>query len=344
MTPAQPQSSLPVSSALQPEAIQARIEQLRPWRYSHLAKGVEIKSEFPSADDGVNGSGRYKDMVTSITKAIIGERDPATMRVLDLGCCEGHYTAIFCELGFKEVVGIDLSRDHLARAEFLLKTLHGFDNVTLLYGNVNEPALVERLGHFDIVLCYGLLYHLKDPLLLFDAFEKLQSKESPAHILISTQFKGSYLSIVSRDPVLEMQIKGLPEREDGVVFNEYDGSAFERISLRMNPRALFLALQAYGYRSMIACDTPLGGTGGFSLDLVISRQVSDVDSRLLANRHGIAGLTFSNWNGIDLNGYSVSKNFLARCLRGVGEFTNRMVKRATVDRRLGRRVMKPRDK
>ncbi len=342
MTSAQPQGSLTDSPALQPEAIEARIQELRPWRYSHAANGVEIESEFPAADDGVNGRGRYKDIVTGITKAIIGSRDPATMRVLDLGCCEGHYTAIFCALGFKEVVGIDLSRDHLARADFLLKTVHGFDNVTLLYGNVNDSALVEQLGHFDIILCFGLLYHLKDPLLLFDVFERLQNKQSPAHILMSTQFKGSYLTMVSPEPILEMQVKGLPEREEGVVFNEYDGSAFERISLRMNPRAIAVALQAYGYSSTIAYDTPLGGTLGFTLDLVISKTVSEVDERLLSNDHGIGGLAFKVWNGIDLDGYVVSTNLLARCLRRIGGACNRLVNRVTVDRRLGRRVMKPR--
>ena len=320
--------------------LQAEVERLRPWRYSHSVSGVQIRSEFPAADEALNGAGRGRDIVGHIVRCLIADRDPAEMRVLDLGCLEGHYTAIFCALGFKEVVGIDLSEGHLARAEFLLKTLHGFDNVTLVSGNVNDSAVAERLGRFDIILCHGLLYHLKDPLLLFDSFERLLNPERPSHVMLSTQFKGSFLTIVDERPMLEMQHKTIGELKDGILHSPNDGSSFERLSLRMNPAAIRLALKAYGYRSPIAYDTPQGDRLGFALNLVMQKSPSAATERLLANDHDIEGLRFSEWNGRDLNGFSPSQGLFAPLLWRAYAGGTRLVDQLTVRRRLNRRAGK----
>ena len=46
------------------------------------------------------------------------------MRAIDLGCLEGHYAALFCSFGFKEVVAVDLSEEHVKRASFLLSDFY----------------------------------------------------------------------------------------------------------------------------------------------------------------------------------------------------------------------------
>ena len=155
------------------EEIEARIKQLEPWRYNHSFKDITIRSSTAPA----KAHDQYgKDMMKHILTRLIGDKNPAEMRALDLGCLEGHYSDILCSLGFKEVVAIDLSEGHVERAKFLLKELKGYENATVLLGNVNDENLMKPLGKFNIVLFHGLLYHLKDPLKIFDLFESLSRK------------------------------------------------------------------------------------------------------------------------------------------------------------------------
>ena len=100
-------------------------------------------------------------------------------RVLDVGAWDGFWTFKALQHGAREVVAIDDFSDRLGcldgRTEWdgfdLCKEALGYsdnmcDRVTMSVYDVTEAAL----GRFDVVLCYGVLYHLRHPLL---ALEKL---------------------------------------------------------------------------------------------------------------------------------------------------------------------------
>lgn len=84
--------------------------------------------------------------------------------VLDIGCWDGYYSFMAEKRGAKKVVALDDPKfrnqgdEGLAGFKWLQK--HFESKVRFLRGSVfNLPSV-----QFDIVLCYGVVYHVNDPL------------------------------------------------------------------------------------------------------------------------------------------------------------------------------------
>ena len=86
--------------------------------------------------------------------------DLTGMRVLDIGCAEGFFTFEAERRGAREVIGIDSFPDSVRR--FNIVRMARQSNASAFLMNVYdlEP---KRLGTFDLVLFYGVFYHLKHP-------------------------------------------------------------------------------------------------------------------------------------------------------------------------------------
>jgi len=81
--------------------------------------------------------------------------------VLDIGCWDGYFCFRAEQLGASRVVGLDNPRFRwggLAGFEFLKE--HFESSVEFREGTIFDLPLEE----FDVVLCYGVLYHVSDPL------------------------------------------------------------------------------------------------------------------------------------------------------------------------------------
>lgn len=76
-------------------------------------------------------------------------------RVLDAGCGVGHHTPFYVSRGCR-VVGVD------GRAENIAVMRERYPAVEGIVGDVQQMDL-EALGPFDIVHCFGLLYHTDSP-------------------------------------------------------------------------------------------------------------------------------------------------------------------------------------
>jgi SAM-dependent methyltransferase len=77
-------------------------------------------------------------------------------RVLDIGCGVGHLGARLAEMG-AHVVCVDGRESNVADLRTRYPRLEAY------VGNVESEDL-SRFGRFQIVFCYGLLYHLENPL------------------------------------------------------------------------------------------------------------------------------------------------------------------------------------
>jgi tRNA (mo5U34)-methyltransferase len=86
--------------------------------------------------------------------------DLTGMRVLDIGCAEGFFSFEAERRGAREVIGIDSFSDSVRRFNIVKEARQS--NATAFLMNVYdlEP---KRLGTFDLVLFYGVFYHLKHP-------------------------------------------------------------------------------------------------------------------------------------------------------------------------------------
>lgn len=80
---------------------------------------------------------------------------------IDLACHQGWFSLKLREFGFGSVHGIDARRQHVDDARLIAEAT-GATNVAFLRGDVHSltPAIV---GTHDLVLCFGLLYHLENP-------------------------------------------------------------------------------------------------------------------------------------------------------------------------------------
>ncbi len=91
------------------------------------------------------------------------------MRVLDIGCAEGFFSFEAERRGAREVIGIDSFPDSVRRFNIVREARRSSATAFLMNVYDLEPT---RLGTFDVVLFYGVFYHLKHPQL---ALERIRS-------------------------------------------------------------------------------------------------------------------------------------------------------------------------
>ena len=86
--------------------------------------------------------------------------DLSGKRVLDIGCAEGFFSFEAERRGAREVIGIDSFPDSVRR--FNVTKAARQSNASAFLMNVYDLD-PKRLGTFDVVLFYGVFYHLKHP-------------------------------------------------------------------------------------------------------------------------------------------------------------------------------------
>ncbi len=95
--------------------------------------------------------------------------DLTGLRVLDIGCAEGFFSFEAERRGAREVIAIDSFPDSVRRFNIVRTARQA--SATAYLSNVYELDKA-RFGTFDLVLFYGVFYHLKHPQL---ALERIRS-------------------------------------------------------------------------------------------------------------------------------------------------------------------------
>jgi tRNA (mo5U34)-methyltransferase len=91
------------------------------------------------------------------------------MRVLDIGCAEGFFSFEAERRGAREVIAVDSFPDSIRRFNICRAALDS--RATAFLTNVYDLSL-RGFGTFDLVMFFGVLYHLRNPIL---ALEKIFS-------------------------------------------------------------------------------------------------------------------------------------------------------------------------
>lgn len=86
-------------------------------------------------------------------------------RVLDVGCGPGYFTRFFINQQCS-VVGVD------AREENIKKLRSQYSDVDARVLDIEKDP-VQPLGTFPVIFCYGLLYHLENPILVIEKLSAL---------------------------------------------------------------------------------------------------------------------------------------------------------------------------
>jgi len=91
--------------------------------------------------------------------------DLSGLRILDLGARDGYFSFECERRGAKEVVALDYVPSDQTGFEICKKILNSKVN----YVNNNVYSIDKgSIGDFDLVLCLGLIYHLRHPVLAID--------------------------------------------------------------------------------------------------------------------------------------------------------------------------------
>jgi len=104
----------------------------------------------------------------------------AGKRVLDVACNCGGFSVAATEHGCESVVGVDIVDHYIEQANFI-KDAAGLDNAEFKVLDVNDIS-ESTVGMFDVTLCFGLMYHLENPVLSMKRIASV-TKE---HMLIDT--------------------------------------------------------------------------------------------------------------------------------------------------------------
>jgi len=160
------------ASSPQAEALRRRVESFPYWYHRiELPGGVVTPGWAPLS-----------------AKAYRIPEDLHGKRVLDVGAWDGYWSFEALKRGAREVVAIDDFSDYLG--ELKDGDRRGWETFDLCREALGYPpercqrhqmsiyeVTRERLGRFDVVFCFGLLYHLRYPLLALDGLASVCDEE-----------------------------------------------------------------------------------------------------------------------------------------------------------------------
>ena len=84
-----------------------------------------------------------------------------SLSAIDLACHQGWFSAHLAQRGFSKVLGVDTRDEHVADAT-LVRDAMGLSNWEIGQSDVHAMS-AEQFGLHDLVLCFGLIYHLENP-------------------------------------------------------------------------------------------------------------------------------------------------------------------------------------
>jgi tRNA (mo5U34)-methyltransferase len=146
------------------EEIMQRVRQLDPWFHNLHLHGVDTAPHHFLGDYPAIKWERFAHTIPA---------DLSGKSVLDIGCNAGFYAIEMKRRGADRVVAIEPDAHYLEQARFA-SAVSDCDIEFIQCSIYDLPTLDEK---FDIVLCLGVLYHLRYPLLALDLIREYAVRE-----------------------------------------------------------------------------------------------------------------------------------------------------------------------
>ena len=156
-------------------------------------------------------------------------RVQTTPKILDLGCGQGHITALIKkESSDAEVCGLDYS---ISAIRYANKKFPGID-----FAVASAYQCPYREGYFDIVVCNNLWEHVPDPLLLLSKIARVMKPRG--FLIISTPSRyrwGNLVNVLRGKPIQLMSEHHVTEYSVGQVIEQLRYGGFEVIRCYSKP-------------------------------------------------------------------------------------------------------------
>ena len=117
-----------------------------------LKNGMMTKTRRIWREPADHPRGRWEAVASAFPESFEGKS------VLDVGCNAGFFSFVAADRGADYVCGVDYNEKYIAQAKFA-NEVRG-DRVDFRVGAVSDLRDLGRT--FDVTLCIGLLYHVKD--------------------------------------------------------------------------------------------------------------------------------------------------------------------------------------
>ncbi len=176
------------------EEIQQRIASFPRWHYRFDLGGHETPIFNNKVDIRHGERERYffDPMVDFLGGSLRGKR------VLDLGCNAGWWSLRAVTSGADYVLGIDGRRMHVDQANFVFEA-KGVDRERYDFVEANLFDLdLKTFGEFDVVFCFGLLYHISKPMELMERVSAVNTDLLVVDTVVS-RAGGSYFEVRQED-------------------------------------------------------------------------------------------------------------------------------------------------
>ena len=182
--------------------LQAEIEALAPFHHTiDLPHG--LSTFVPSQARQERDRTRMQTLIAHAWPRILAACGGTLVgkRVLDIACNCGGFSTYAAKAGAKYVLGIDIEPHYLKQANFIRETLD-LQNLEFQQMSLEEldPA---KHGMFDLVLCFGILYHLESPVL---SLRRISAVSSKVLVVDTTLLRVPYIgSLLERWPLWHMR-------------------------------------------------------------------------------------------------------------------------------------------
>jgi 2-polyprenyl-3-methyl-5-hydroxy-6-metoxy-1,4-benzoquinol methylase len=170
-------------------------------------------------------------------------------RVLDVACNCGGFSVEAAKLGAEYVLGFDVVDHYIDQANFIKRALR-LEQVEFKLKNI-ENLGVSTVGQFDITFCFGILYHLENPIL---AMKRLSSVTQHA-MLVDTTVARTWFERApfsdSRKPLWLMNMPPVSSPESKFATTSLWRSADRLVQFRPNETAVVELLEYLGFQKVL---------------------------------------------------------------------------------------------
>ena len=184
-----------IAAVTETESLRARVQSFPRWHYEiDLGDGVVTPIANPTHVNRHAQRRRYffAPIVELCGGTLQGKR------VLDLGCNAGYWSLAAVEAGADSVLGVDGRQMHVDQSDLVFEA-RGVDPSRYRFELADIYALDLEGQTFDIVLCLGLLYHVRKP---FELMERIATWSNDLLVIdttLDTRVRGPYFRIMGQN-------------------------------------------------------------------------------------------------------------------------------------------------
>lgn len=132
----------------------------KTWFYPYRLPSGRITPTYGTGElDSIHHT-RTQMLDALMAREFPGARDG--LSAFDMACHQGWFSMHLAQSGFGRVVGVDARTEHVADSTLIRDALGLSGTVDLIENDVHTLD-TRALGTFDVCLCFGLIYHLENP-------------------------------------------------------------------------------------------------------------------------------------------------------------------------------------